>query len=169
MWTVPFDNITKILEVRSPSLELETLLADKIAMKDILLYGTSLLDFYRLNKNLDLALLSPNLPSARAPTRHILHNSALYIVYHHIRYRDRTTMYPCPDRLGALGWRAPWEMHQPERRCLGVGWREHCSRLDRNNPAHQRGDETCNEPSPQVRSHAYVSRRRLVSTLHQYD
>jgi hypothetical protein len=85
--------------------------ANKNVMADFLLHGTSLLDLYRFDEDLDLTLLSSNLPTTRTPTRHIPHNSALCIVHHCICHCNCTTMYPRTNRLGALGWRASRKVH----------------------------------------------------------
>lgn len=130
------------------SIEFQRRPANKIVTADFLLHGTSLLDLYRFDKDLDLTLLSPNIPSTRAPTRHISHNSALHTVHRCICDSNCTAMYSCKNRLGALGWQASWEVHQPQRRCVGVSRCQHYSRLDRDNLANQGGHEPCHEPPP---------------------
>jgi hypothetical protein len=167
MWLVPFDNITKVLEVCDMNPELHRVLADIRVITDLLLHRAPLFDLDCTDEDIDLALLPTHFPSAGSPTRHLLYNSALHFVYHYIRFGNCAAMHPDPHSLGALGRRASRKMHQPERRRLGVCWRQHCSRLDRNHTAHEGAQKPRYESSSQIWYHAHVPWRRLVSSFPQ--
>jgi hypothetical protein len=165
MWLVPFDNITKILEVcklnsktsRNPGLT--------ILNTDILLHRASLPRISRTDQDLDLALLPPHFPPDRAPESYLGHDRALRSLHHHFCYCDCPSMYTNPVGLGALGWPAPRKMHQPKRRCVVFCRCQHCPRLDRHNTSHEGNQKTRNQSASQSRRHVYVPRWSLVSSL----
>jgi hypothetical protein len=119
IWTLPFDNITKTLEVRSSHwMTYETVADYAVPSLDLLLYRASLSDLCWADQNIDSALLPAYLSTTKPTTRHLGHDNDLCTLYHHIRHSNCAAVYSGTHCLGALGWRASWAM--PESQCCGL-------------------------------------------------
>jgi hypothetical protein len=102
MWQVPFENITKVLEVYDWKLEPHEYVADQVTT-DLLLHRAPLPGVDCSDKDIDLTLLSSHLSGSETSARHLVYDSALRIVHDLIRYGNCTTMPSNKPRLDAVG------------------------------------------------------------------
>jgi hypothetical protein len=101
MWQVPFENITKILEVPTRELKSQEDLADRTI--DLLLHRASLSGSNRTDEDCYLAFLPPHLSSTWTPPRHLCYDSALLVIHGLVRHSNCASVLPDQLLLDPLG------------------------------------------------------------------